>query len=327
VIDASERIVQLALFFASTRRFVTAEDCRCAGLGYPDDQDTDTFLRMFERDKDMLRGCGLEIEVRDVEGTEGYRLDAAATYARPLELSGEERAALRTVATAMAEDDGFPFASDLSIAAAKLGETTGGRSTATSALVDEAPREQAALSAKLAHAVAAHKRATFSYINSAGEPREHIVEPYGVFTRDGRWYLAGLDTARDEVRIYAVRRMSALAVNTAAAKTPDFTVPDDFSVDDYRALPFQYGSPSAAFTAELRFSPAEAWRAGRLTTGIGELAPQPDGSVLWSVSARDEQLLASWLVANGPGITPLAPPSLRDTLARGLREAVTHHGA
>lgn len=327
MVDASERMVQLALFLASTRRFVTAEECRDAGLGYPKDQDTTTFLRMFERDKDTLRACGLELEVRDVEGTEGYRLDAAATYAQPLELSGEERAALRTVAAALEHDDGFPFASELAFAAAKLGETASGQLTARSALVDEAPREQAELSGRLAHAIAARKRVSFSYVNATGEPREHAVEPYGAFVRDGRWYLAGRDTARDEVRVYAVRRMSALAVNAAAAKTPDFTVPASFSLDKCRSLPFQYGPATAEFAAELRFSPAEAWRAARLTAGIGGLVPRPDGSVLWRVSARDEQRLASWIVAAGPGITPLGPPSLRDTLARGLREVAAHHGA
>lgn len=327
MVDASERMVQLALFLASTRRFVTAEECRDAGLGYPEGQDAATFLRMFERDKDALRGCGLEIEVRDVEGTEGYRLDADATYARPLELSGEERAALRTVAAALAEDEGFPFAAELAYAAAKLGERPSGRPAAESALVDESPREQAALSGELAHAVAARKRATFSYVNAGGEAREHTVEPYGVFPRDGRWYLAARDTARDEVRVYAVRRMSGLSINASAAKTPDFTVPGGFSLDECRALPFQYGPATAEFLAELRFQPSEAWRAGRTTAGIGELSAQPDGGMLWRVRARDERRLASWIVAAGPGVEPLAPPSLRDALADDLREVVARHGA
>ncbi len=87
--DPSERLVNLALYLTKTSRFVSAEECRSAGLGYPEDQDTTAFLRMFERDKEALRASGIAIEVDE---DERYRVDRAGTFATAVELSAEEAA-------------------------------------------------------------------------------------------------------------------------------------------------------------------------------------------------------------------------------------------
>ncbi|MDO9557686.1 MAG: WYL domain-containing protein [Coriobacteriia bacterium] len=322
--DATERLVNLALFLASTRTPISAETIHAEVFGYPEDQDEDTFLRMFERDKKQLRACGLALEVTDTEGAPAYRLDAEATYAHDLELDESERAALRAVAAALASDPGFPFGADLAIAIAKLGGRPG-ESTIASSLTDEMPDTQGAIAALLAEAVAARKRASFGYTNAAGEPRSHEVEPYGIFFRDGRWYVVGRDTERDDVRVYAVRRMRDVSVNTKQPKSTDFEVPAGFSVAEYMLLPFQYGV--VPVDCELRFSAEDAWRTPRLTGGQGTLEPQEDSSVLWRVTARDLPRLARWIALNGPGIMPVSPPELRATLTEGLWKVVARHGA
>jgi len=327
--DLIERLVNLALYLASTRTPVSAETIRAEVIGYPDGQDEDAFLRMFERDKKQLRACGLMLEVVDLEGVPGYRVDADASYAGEVRLTDAERATLRAVAAALASDPGFPFGSDLAIAVAKLGGTQGEAggvaASAPGALTDEAPDVQGAVAAVLAEAVASRKRVGFGYTNAAGETHDREVEPYGVFFSDGRWYVVGRDTERDSRRTYAVRRMRDVVVNPRKPAAPDFEAPADFSVVQHMLLPFQYGPDTSE--CQLRFSAEDAWRAPRLTGGQGTLETQPDGSAIWRVGAASLPRLARWIVENGPGITPVSPPELRETLADGLRKVVARHGA
>jgi len=322
--DATERLVNLALFLASSRAYVSADACRAAGLGYPDGQDEAAFLRMFERDKDALRAAGLVIDVRKAEEVEAYRLDAEATFARDVALEPAEVAAIRAIAAALVGDPGFPFSDDLAFALAKLGAAGDAGSLATGELAQAADAAHAPEAAALAEAVQRRKVATFGYTNQYGETKHHTVEPFGLFFRDGRWYLVGLDRDRGEIRTYAVGRMDRLAIEKARPHTADFEPPGDFRIAEYERLPFQYGPD--VLTAELRFSPDVAWRAARLARGKGALAEAPDGSVIWTVEVRSLRRLAQWLVDEGPGITAMAPPGLVNTVRDGLETVVRLHG-
>ena len=315
--DAAERMVKLALYLASTPRYVTANECRSAGLGYDEDQDDVAFIRMFERDKDALRAAGLVIDVTRDEGTEAYRLDAESSFARPVSLEPDEIAALKAVAAALAEDTGFPFAADLALALGKLGTAGVAGPLATADLTQDDAPAQATHARALAEAVAARKSVTFAYTNARGEAKRHAVDPYGVFFREGTWYLTGRDRDADELRTYAVSRLADLDVNPLRPRTPDFERPADFDIRTQERLPFQYGS--AAVTAELRFDPDVAWRAERLARGHGSLEQVPDGSVIWRVEAGDLRSLASFIIAEGPSLHAVGPPELIGTLSDALK--------
>lgn len=322
--DAAERLVNLALFLASRRSFVTAEECRSAGLGYPDDQDTPTFLRMFERDKDALRAAGLVIGVGRDEEVEAYRLDAAATFARPVSLDAEELAALRAVAAALAGDPAFPFGADLTLALGKIGVRPEAGTAAVADLGFDAGATPSPLVAGLAEAVRTRKIVTFDYTNSAGEIKHHSVEPYGLFFRDGCWYLSARDRDLAEMRTYHTGRMRDLETNHARPRTPDFERPESFDIRDEERLPFQYGQER--FEAEIRFAPDVAWRAARVSRDRGSLTILPDGSALWRVEARSAEALASWIVAQGPSIYAVGPDSLVETLRAGMASVAERHG-
>jgi len=323
--DPEERLVNLALLLGATTEPLSAADCRAAGIGYPEGQDETAFLRMFERDKDVLRGCGLAIDVVKAGDGERYVLDRSATYAAELTLTPEESAAVRTAAAALAGDPSFPFAEDLTAALAKLGwAADAAERPAYSDAVDERPDTQVRAARLLASAATARKTATFAYTNARGQHKQHAVDPYGLFFREGRWYLVARDRDLDEVRVYALHRMTSCAVNQSAPKTPDFTVPEGFTLDAYTRLPFQYGAQP--FDARVHFAPEEAWRATRLAAATGVLTSLPDGSAQWRVSASDPAVLASWCVEHGPGIVPLAPASAAEAFRAGLEEVLQHHG-
>lgn len=320
MIDASERLVNLAMYLSGVRTPVSAEEVRGAGLGYPDDQDDAAFIRMFERDKDALRAAGLAIGVDEYER---YYVDRAGTFAAEVTLSAEETATIRTAAAALGADQSFPFATDLALALAKLGQAPGGAEV-TSSLADEDPAAQGSAAETVAEAIAARKLVTFDYTNARGESRPHEVAPYGMFFRGGRWYLVGVDTSLGQVRVYALFRATAVEVNPQAPKTSDFDRPEWFHVSDYSLLPFQYGPEEVE--AVVRFDAENAWRASRLSGGRGTLEPQPDGSVLWRIQMGEPRALAAWCIENGPGVTPLEPETVIQTARMGLGEVLGRHG-
>jgi proteasome accessory factor B len=320
--DAAERLVNLALYLASSARPITAEQCRAADLGYPEGQDDAAFIRMFERDKDALRAAGLVIEVVADEEPEAYRLDAAATYARQIELTDEELSAVRAVAATLAGDPTFPFREDLALALGKIGVSGHAGPLATGALTANVSDELGHHVGVLAEAVRARKTVTFSYTNVAGTQRTRSVDPYGIFFREGLWYLTGRDRDADAIRTYAVARLRAVDMNPVRPRTPDFERPQGFDIREQERLPFQYGPTSVA--AVIRFEPDVAWRAEGLIRGRGVVEPRADGSLLWKVDA-DLRRLASWIVDQGTGLHAEGPPELRAILVAGLQSVVVAH--
>ncbi|MHB1016562.1 MAG: helix-turn-helix transcriptional regulator [Coriobacteriia bacterium] len=322
--DSVERMVNLALYLASSRSPKSAEECRAAGLGYPDDQDDVAFIRMFERDKDALRAAGFVIDVVDEGESDSYRIDAEATYARPVELSSAERASLRAVATAFVDDPGFPFGEELRSATAKLGTSGDSGPLSSADLGRSAQAGQSADARAIAEAVQARKTISFEYTNASGETRDRAVDPYGIFFRDGSWYLVGRDQGRDEVRTFAITRMSSIDVNPARPRTPDFERPADFDIRTAERLPFQYGGTT--FTARVRFLPEVAWRLDRLARGHGTSQALPDGSAVWTVQAADARRLATWIIDEGPGLHAVEPDGVVSEIVSGLKRVAEAHG-
>jgi proteasome accessory factor B len=321
---AVERLVNLALFLAAAREPVTAEQVRAEVFGYPHGQDAAAFFRMFERDKKDLARMGFSV-TGDTEGN--YVLDAGRSFTTAVELTPGEAAAARLAATTLLDDPSFPFTSDLRLALAKIAAEIGGGTPTPSAvrLADEDPAEQGRSVGSLSAAAESRKLVTCDYTNSAHITAPHEIEPYGLFLHDGRWYLVGRDTHKDETRTYTVSRMDAVQVNSAKPETPDFERPASFDISRFVRLPFQFGTEKP-FEAELRFAKPVAWRASGLAAGQGALEVLPDGSVMWRVSASSATRLLRFVIENGPGIGIAGPESLSTKLARGLGKVVALHG-
>jgi proteasome accessory factor B len=323
--SAVERLVNLALYLAAAREPVSAEDIRVDVQGYEPNQSDDAFKRQFERDKDDLRTAGLVI-LADAENEGLYHLDRSATFAAPLNLTAREAAAVQASASALLDDPSFPFSDDLRLAMAKIASAVDlGDVPAAARLADEDPGQQGAIVAQLAEAAGHGKSVSFGYTNSQGVSSPHKVEPYGLFLHDGRWYLVGRDTAKDEPRTYTVARMSGIAVNPTRPKSPDFQRPDGFDVASFVRLPFQYGSADAEFEALIRFEASALWRLDSLSAGCGEIEPDEDGA-LWRVPARSQSRLLQFVIDSGPGLRLAGPPSAVAALDLGLAEVIRAHG-
>lgn len=326
--EATERIVNLGLHLAAAGRPLPAEEIRLTVPGYENSSE-DAFKRMFERDKSVLREAGLVIGVTRDEGAERYFVDARASYADPVDLGAKDLLRLRAAGAAMLGDPSFPYREDLAFALTKLmagsdSPLAAATPVASALTADEDPAAQGAAVAALTAAAEARKRVGFGYTGAAGKVSAREVEPWGLFAREGRWYLVAHDPAADGVRVFAVPRIRDLTINTVKPGSPDFSRPADFDIDRWMLMPFQYGA--ARIEVTVRFAGAAARRAGALTAGQGTLEPDPDGTITWRVPVADEALFARWVVENGPGITVIAPDRIRDALRAGLRDVAAAHG-
>lgn len=207
-------------------------------------------------------------------------------------------------------------------------------------------------SEKLLTAYTEQHPVTFLYTDALGVAAPHRLEVFGMFERHGMTYLVGRDRKGAEgqgsegrnpeeqgperqkdagpVKVFRTDRIDARSVKVDAART--YSIPADFSVDDYMLLPFQYGAEEdfrATFQAPAGARPDDF---GALTMGKGTWrCAEVDGAGcgerwLWSVEANDLEGLARWSVgALACGLAPVAPPELAAALASGLAKTEEAH--
>ncbi|OBJ73647.1 WYL domain-containing protein [Mycobacterium sp. 1274756.6] len=207
-----ERLLNLVIALLSTRGYLTAEKIRATVVGYDNSSD-DAFARMFERDKSELRDLGIPLETGKASSSspvEGYRI-SADDYALPeITLTAGEAAAV-AVAGQLWETPELITATQralLKLRAAGV-DVDPDASTAI-APVTERPglRGAGTVLAGLLAAIDHGQAVQFEHRPSRSQPYTlRTVEPWGVLTAKGRWYLVGHDRDRDDTRVFRLSRM------------------------------------------------------------------------------------------------------------------------
>ncbi len=89
--------------------------------------------------------------------------------------------------------------------------------------------------AQLSEATAARTRVEIMYkALSTGDETTRVVDPYQVWAMNGAFYLIGLCHLRDEIRTFAMDRITKLTVLKES-----FPMPEDFSLDEYLKTAFR----------------------------------------------------------------------------------------
>lgn len=316
----TERLLNLLIALLNTRYGLHRSELR--ETVYRDVAGNDvSFGRMFERDKTDLRNFGFDVETvtdlgwsEDDPATTRYRIGKESNRLPDVELSpGEwtvillasqlwERAALGTAAAN---------------ALRKLQASS--RLTDVELPVGVQPRIKPAGQAfdDLVAAMHAQHPVSFSYLaGSTGKEEQRTVEPWGLGSRFGQWYLAGYDRVRQAPRHF---RLSRLTSAVSVLDKESYSPPADFNIraelDRLPELPLR--------TAEVDV------RAGRLLglrqrASAGNAGPSgtPDaGYDRLSVQYRDVEVLAEELASYGPDATAVAPGDLVTAVRRRLRAA------
>lgn len=319
-----ERLVNLVIALLSTRGYITAEKIRSSVAGYSDSPSVEAFSRMFERDKNELRDLGIPLEVGRVsalEPTEGYRINRDAYALSPVELTPDEAAAV-AVATQLWELPELITATQgalLKLRAAGVDVDpldTGAPVAIASAAAVSGLRGSEDVLGILLSAIDSGQVVQFSHRSSRAEPYTvRTVEPWGVVTEKGRWYLVGHDRDRDATRVFRLSRIGAQVtpIGPAGATTVPAGV-DLRSIVAQKVTEVPTGEQATVWVAEGRATALR--RAGR-SAGPRQLGGR-DGEVT-ELEIRSSDRLAREITGYGADAIVLQPGSLRDDVLARLR--------
>lgn len=298
--DRRERLLNLLAALLETRSGLTRDEILTnVSLGYP--PVAESARKAFERDKKSLRAMDVPLQEDTRNNESRYRVDPKEYYLPDLELSDAELEALHVAVTAIGLGGGSGEGAG---ALMKLGglEGTGGMPVAELPLVDT-----------LAPLFDASRRRCVVEFDYRARPRR--VEPWGLTSKFGRWYVVGRDLGAGEMRVFRADRIEGDIVITG----PDaFTVPGDFRADTYLAdQPWEYGS-GRGVPVRIRI---DAGHETELASQVGPGTPierEPDGSVIVELSVVNYDGLRSFVLGYLDHAEVLSPPEARAAITDWL---------
>ena len=312
-----QRLVSLVLCLLSTRQFITAERIRDTVEGYQVSDDAanpdEAFKRAFERDKAELRELGVPLETgrNSVFDTEdGYRIARKEFELPPIEFTADEAAAVglaaRLWSSASLASEARTAMLKLRAAGVEIEEPD------TSAYVPLSGNEPAL--PELLTAVSSRRVVQFRHRKRYAESAERrTVEPWGVLSWRGRWYVVGYDRNRADVRSFRLDRIVG-DVKTLAGPAGQQRPHDLDLLELVRGA-----NPQPDHLATVRVRPH---RAGALRRMASAVRPDPDGpDELLTLDYRDPDRLAGLIAAAGSDALVLEPPELVDAVVRLLTAA------
>lgn len=179
----TERLINLTLALLATNRYLTKNDIFRQIPGYSGSPETKE--RMFERDKDELRGLGIEIEVNSFDplfdDEQGYLIKPESFQLDHDEFSKEELLLLTMAANLWHES---ASAHDSQGALLKIQSLSGPISLNESISPQIRTLEDSNLVTNLVSTIENRQHIEFVY----GQ-RSRIVRPFGLYIKDGFWYL------------------------------------------------------------------------------------------------------------------------------------------
>ncbi|MEC3917215.1 helix-turn-helix transcriptional regulator [Nocardia sp. CDC160] len=321
-ISKVERLMNLVIALLSTRQFLTAERIRDSVAGYEESASDEAFSRMFERDKNELRDLGIPLEIGPVSrysSVEGYRINRDAYELPDIDLTSEEAAAV-AVAVQLWESPELAAAAEgamLKLRAAGIHVEPDAGVSAVPA-VPARTRGSEPVLGKLLAAIDAGRSVKFKHRQSHGDPVERDVQPWGVVTHHGRWYLVGHDNVRDAQRVFRISRIDEDVTEYGPANAVH--KPEDL---DLRAV-------VAEVTAQTPITgSATVWVADGRGQEIRRLGPIMEERVLGGrkgsiveVPIRSRDWLARLITGLGADALVLAPEDLRDNVIARLKSVL-----
>jgi proteasome accessory factor B len=314
--------MNLVIALLSTRNYIPAERIRRVVAGYADCPTDEAFNRMFERDKNELRDLGIPLEtgrVSRLDSTEGYWIKRDA-YALPdIELSADEAAAV-AVAVQLWQSPELITATQgalLKLRAAGI-DIDAVDATVSIASASALPgiRGSEHVLGILLSAIDSGQAVRFQHRSSRIEPYStRTVEPWGVVTDKGRWYLVGNDRDRDAVRTFRLSRIGAEVTPigpVGAVHKPDGVDLRDIVAKVVGEAPT--GVEARVWVAEHR---GTALRRGGVVVDQLALGGRAGDVVAIDIGSLDR--LAREVAGYGADAVVLEPESLRDEVVARLR--------
>jgi proteasome accessory factor B len=316
-----ERLVNLVVALMATEQGLTKDTILSSVAGYREQYEAgaskDALEKMFERDKENLRGLGVPIEtIGDRSDPDDlrearYRVPTAE-YALPEDISfSPAEVALLNIA-------GSVWGSESLSADARSGLR---KIRALGIAVDEpiigyAPRIRARDAAfpALQRAIEQCRVVTFSYLRPGdARSRERRIRPLALLEYEARWHVFGFDLTMDAERTFLLSRI----------------------VGDVTVTRERFDEALRVGAGERALSGLEA--VARRQRALLEVHPGTEAALRLSRRAEaaeqgivvpyvDLHVFADELASYGPEVRVVAPDDLRDEVIRRLRATLDLHG-
>ncbi len=303
--DRRERLLNLLAALLGSRNGLTTEDILSErSLGY--EGATESARKAFERDKKSLRAMGVPLDQVGSNEEYRYRVDPEQYYLPDLGLSSEESAALHLAVTAISLGNDDEAAGQGALM--KLGGREGDRAQT----IAELPIVPA-----LAPVYEATRRRAPVRFRYKGEARH--VEPWGLSSKRGRWYVVGFDREREQMRVFRADRIEgAVDIGDDAG----FEVPDDFRPEaELTEEPWQLGGGDAV-SVRIRVDPGRAADLAARAHRAADVEWQADGGVVVTLAVTNVDGLRSLVFEYLEHAEVLDPPDVRAAIVAWLESVV-----
>jgi proteasome accessory factor B len=310
----TERLLNLVICLLSTRQFLAKEQIRAAIPQYAECSSDEAFDRMFERDKEEVREMGIPLETGSnsawFEDEMGYRVDRAA-YALPEVAFEPDELAVLSLASRVWQQ--ATLAGPASRALLKLKSAGVDPDDAAVAGLELRVGTSEPAFANLYAAVRDRRPVTFPYrTGRGGEVMERHLEPWGIVSWRGRWYVVGHDRDRGATRVFRLSRVAGPVQHVGRAG--EVVVPPGV---DIRRQVSVLAPDQPRGEATLRVRPgAGVGLRRRATRENPGLAPGDWDEVV--VGFGDPESLASEIAGYGPDVVAVSPEAVRDAVIRRL---------
>lgn len=213
----AERLLNLVIALLNAPTFRTAGWIRAKVAGYGDAPTEEAFLRTFERDKKELRELGVPLQTPP-NGGDGYRIPRSEFVLPPLSFTPAETAALalagrlwETTALDAAGSGALRKIRDAESADPATSTEDEGARPEDSVVTLLQPRVRTSDPAfePMLAAVRAGRVVEFDYRKDPGGPAEpRRLQPWGLVSFRGRWYVIGHDDVRGDRRTFRLSRIA-----------------------------------------------------------------------------------------------------------------------
>ena len=309
----SERLVNLTIALLASKRFITKSEIFRTVEGY--EGEPDARERMFERDKDELRNLGIEIEVGSFdplfEDEPGYRILTDKYAIQLKDLTPVEYSLLVSAAQLWRDD---------ALSEHSFGALIKLKALGINVDYDSLPHVEPIHIGSPVHigeiveAISDRKVLTFSYLSLEATLEEREIEPYGLTSQNGFWYLAGRDLAKNGLRIFRLDRMASQPLTKGRARS--YEIPENFSIGSL----LEDQPQRSLARIKVRSGKAHSLRAKAIEFTVGDtwdVITVPYGTI--------ESLIASALW-HGDDLQILEPQEAVDSIQDALKKLVTIHG-
>ena len=292
--DQAERLLNLLAVLSQDSSYRTLEDIDFATKMYYD-------RSLFERDKKILRELGIPIEGITLSGSEAgvmsYRIDRREMELANIAFTDDERRALQLALAAVHVDSGW---ADRARVKLNLDEADMPVVTQVNLPVDS---DQLPV---LADAASRTRRVEFDYLGGM----RRSLNPYGLLSRGGYWYVVGHDLDRGNIRSFRVDRIRGGVVVTEDS----FERPENFDIEAAVATDAQMlGEAGSPETARVLISANLAPSVVR-EFGSNCVVENRDGAVVVEVPCANRPAFRAWVLGLVAGAEVLSPREARQDI-------------